>query len=252
MLLGLPNMLRRREPRAHVEAIYERVDDDIDLLQTRVAERLDVPRSAVAEVTRGLVELSLAHLDGRTVSLTPTGTEQGTPAIHRHRLAERFLTDVLDVKSGDPHRVAEPCEHVAPANVETTLDRYLTHPTTCPHANPTARSGYVEQAMIALSEAPVGERVHVERIAEQIEGTAGLLERNGLVRGLTVSVIDRRQDNATLVRTGRGDIWVDADVCSHLLVTLGDIDRITDELRRRGVASSAHTTPNGRPMGDAR
>jgi hypothetical protein len=121
--------------------------------------------------------------------------------------------------------------------------RCFEHPTTCPHGKPAPRSGYLEPLMIALSEVPVGERVHVEHIPERLEVIAGLLdqlERDGLVRGLTVSVIDRRDDRATLVRTGRGDIWVVADVCDHLLVTVGDIDRITDRLR--AVALHHHAT----------
>lgn len=204
---------------------------------------------------RRLVEVSLVHLDGRTVSLTPASTEQGTAVLPRHHLAERFLTDVLEMKSGEAPREAEPREHVIFAKAETTLDHHLNHPPTCPHAGPIPRSGYVERWMVALSQAPVGERVHVERIPERLKVTAGLLdqlERNGLVTGLTVSVIDRREDNATLVRTGRGEIWVDAEVCAHLLVTLGDIDRITDELRSPSGASSSQVAPIGRPTGDAR
>jgi hypothetical protein len=126
-------------------------------------------------------------------------------------------------------------------------DNRLEHPTTCPHSHQIPRSGDLEPLMIALSEVPVGERVHVERIPERLEVIAGLLdqlERDGLVRGLTVSVIDRRDDRATLVRTGRGDIWVDADVCDHLLVTVGDIDRITDQLRAG--ALHHHATIAGR------
>jgi DtxR family transcriptional regulator, Mn-dependent transcriptional regulator len=158
------------------------------------------------------------------------------------------------VDEGEAHREAERWEHVISPSVETALDRYPDHPTTCPHGNPTPRSGYVEPQMVALSDVPVGERVHVERIPERLEVIAGLLdqlERDGLVRGLTVSVIDRRADNATLVRTGRGEIWVDADVSAHLLVTPGDIDRITDELRSRRVTPSA-ATPIGGRTGDAR
>jgi DtxR family transcriptional regulator, Mn-dependent transcriptional regulator len=227
-------MSSRRGAEAYLQAIFELEEDDIDVLQARIAERLDVSRPAVSEMIRRLVDDGLVHFDGHTLSLTPAGLEHGTAVVRRHRLAERFLTDVLEMGSGDAHREAERWEHVISASVEAALDRYLDHPTTCPHGNPIPRSGYMEPAMIALSEVPVGERVHVERIPERLEVIAGLLdqlERDGLVRGLTVSVIDRRGDRSTLVRTGRGDIWVDADVSDHLLVTVGDIDRITDELR---------------------
>lgn len=85
---------------AHLRAMYESAEDDIDLLQARVAERLDVSCPAVSELIRRLVEVSLAQLDGRTVSLLPADIE-GMAMVPRHRLAARFLTDVLGIESCD-------------------------------------------------------------------------------------------------------------------------------------------------------
>jgi hypothetical protein len=87
-----------------------------------------------------------------------------------------------------------------------------------------------------LSHVSIGERVHVERPCDRSGDVArrfAQLGRAGLVCGLTVSLVDRRDDGSTLVRTGRGDVWVGAELCDHLLVTVGDIDRIADELRGR-------------------
>jgi hypothetical protein len=87
-----------------------------------------------------------------------------------------------------------------------------------------------------LSHVAVGERVHVERSRSRSEDVArrfAQLTRAGLVCGLTVSLVDRRDDGSTLIRTGRGDVWVVAELCDHLLVTVGDIDRVANELRGR-------------------
>jgi DtxR family Mn-dependent transcriptional regulator len=102
---------------------YELADDDIDLLQSRVAERLDVPFGTISEMIRRLIEVSLVHLDGRTVSLTPAGSEQGLAVLPRHRLAERFLTDVLEMKSGEAHR--EPGRVVAPPAVQAFVGNLI-------------------------------------------------------------------------------------------------------------------------------
>jgi DtxR family Mn-dependent transcriptional regulator len=234
-----------RGSEAYVQAIYELAEDDIAVVQARIAERLGVTRPAVSEMIRRLVSDGLVRVSGRSLSLTAQGIEQATAVVRRHRLAERFLTDTLGLGYGDAHLEAERWEHVITADVEAALNRYLDHPTTCPHGNPIPGSGYTEPHSVPLADVPIGARVHVERIPERLEVMAGLLdelERSGLVRGLTVTVMGHRSDGAVCVRTGRGEIWVDAPVAAHLLVTVGDLDEIADRMRPAQRSSSRDST----------
>ena len=47
----------------------------------------------------------------RTIAFTPAGTEHAEGIVRRHRLIERFLTDVLGVPWDEVHEEAERLEH---------------------------------------------------------------------------------------------------------------------------------------------
>ena len=119
----------------YCEAIWELREDDIDVIRIRIAERLGVSRPAVSEMIRrmeaeGLIEVAA------TISLTPDGMALAEAVVRRHRLAERFLTDVLGLSWSDAHVEAGKWEHVISQPVEEALARVLGDPTTCPHGNP--------------------------------------------------------------------------------------------------------------------
>src|SRR5690606_33678213 len=78
----------------YCEAIYELREDDVDVIQARIAERLDVSRPAVSEMIRRLESEGIVEM-GSTITLTDTGQSIAERVVRRHRLAERFLTDIL-------------------------------------------------------------------------------------------------------------------------------------------------------------
>jgi DtxR family transcriptional regulator, Mn-dependent transcriptional regulator len=159
----------------YCECIYELAEDDMDVIQARIAERLQVSRPAVSEMIRRLEAEGLLTNDGR-ILLTPTGQALAESIVRRHRLAERFLTDVLKLSWAEAHHEAGRWEHVMSTNVEDALDRLLGSPTTCPHGNPIPGSNYVEPVARPLSQMDVGSGFTVRRIPEELEFTPGLLE----------------------------------------------------------------------------
>ena len=125
----------------YCEAIWELREDDIDVIRIRIAERLGVSRPAVSEMIRRMESQGLI-LVGDTISLTPTGVSLAEAVVRRHRLAERFLTDVLGLSWSDAHDEAGKWEHVISQPVEEALSRVLGDPTTCPHGNPIPGAAY--------------------------------------------------------------------------------------------------------------
>src|SRR3954470_15340122 len=79
----------------YCETIFELQEDDVDVIQARIVERLNVSRPAVSEMIRRLDNEKLITVDHNTIKLTASGTTLATQVVRRHRLAERFLTDVL-------------------------------------------------------------------------------------------------------------------------------------------------------------
>lgn len=159
----------------YCECIFELKEDDVEVIQARIAERLNVSRPAVSEMMRRLEAEGLIVNDGG-IELTAQGHELAERVVRRHRLAERFLTDILQLSWAEAHHEAGKWEHVMSTSVESAMARVLGNPTTCPHGNPIPGTDYVEPEFTALSEIPVGSGFTVRRITEELEFTPGLLE----------------------------------------------------------------------------
>jgi DtxR family Mn-dependent transcriptional regulator len=159
----------------YCECIFELAEDDVEVIQARIAERLGVSRPAVSEMIKRLESEGLITNDGR-IALTRAGDTLAERVVRRHRLAERFLTDVLNLPWAEAHHEAGKWEHIMSDSVECALDEFLGSPTTCPHGNPIPGSGYVDEAPQPLSSVGIGTRFVVRRIPEELEFAPGVLE----------------------------------------------------------------------------
>jgi DtxR family Mn-dependent transcriptional regulator len=70
------------------------------------------------------------------VILTADGEGIGRDLVRRHRLWERFLTDLLGFPADSVHDIAGQLEHAAPQEVTERLARLLGNPESCPHGDP--------------------------------------------------------------------------------------------------------------------
>ena len=160
----------------YCECIFELQDDDVDVIQARIAERLQVSRPAVSEMMRRLEAEGLITGE-KAIVLTAAGERLAEQVVRRHRLAERFLTDVLKLSWAEAHHEAGRWEHVISDSVEQAMVELLGGPTTCPHGNPIPGSGYEARPNSGpLSKIAVGDAFTVRRITEELEFKPGLLE----------------------------------------------------------------------------
>ncbi|MEL0001235.1 MAG: metal-dependent transcriptional regulator, partial [Acidimicrobiaceae bacterium] len=139
----------------YCETIYELGEDDLDVIQARIAERMEVSRPAVSEMVKRLEAEGLIE-SGRKIALTEKGMHLAETVVRRHRLAECFLTDILGLSWADAHQEAGKWEHVISPTVEKAMMARLNDPTTCPHGNPIPGSGYEAPALVALDSIEVG------------------------------------------------------------------------------------------------
>ena len=160
----------------YCEAIWELKEDDVDVIQARIAERLHVSRPAVSEMIKRMQGEGFVALDGNVINLTADGLRLAEQVVRRHRLAERLLTDILGLSWAEAHVEAGKWEHVISEPVERAINRLLDHPTTCPHGNPIPGSTYSAPDVVPLGDVTVGGTFTVVRIPEELEFTPGLLE----------------------------------------------------------------------------
>ena len=71
----------------YCETIFELAEDDLDVIQARIAERLEVSRPAVSEMVKRLEKEGLVTSDDHVILLTEDGRELATSVVRRHRLA---------------------------------------------------------------------------------------------------------------------------------------------------------------------
>ena len=159
----------------YCECIFELREDDLDVIQARIAERLNVSRPAVSEMVKRLEAENLITCDDG-IRLTETGRTLAESVVRRHRLAEVFLTEILKLSWAEAHHEAGKWEHVMSDSVERALNDLLGEPTTCPHGNPIPGSGYEAPDSAPLSNVTVGSPFTVRRITEELEFEPGLLE----------------------------------------------------------------------------
>ena len=205
----------------YCEAIFELQEDDIETIRSRIAERLGVSRPAVTEMTRKLEEAEFVTVSDGRLELTESGRQLAEKVVRRHRLAERFLTDVLDLSWAESHHEAGKWEHVISERVEAAMVRVLGAPTTCPHGNPIPGTDYMAPDAMPLAEVTVGSSFVVTRIPEDLEWTPGVLEyleASRLVPGANATLAALSPDGTATVDVDGRSVALGAVQASRILV----------------------------------
>ncbi|MDP1819375.1 MAG: metal-dependent transcriptional regulator [Acidimicrobiales bacterium] len=207
----------------YCEAVYELHEDDVEVIQARIADRLMVSRPAVSEMIKRLEVEGLVSIERNAIALTTDGLRLAERVVRRHRLAERFLTDILGLSWADAHKEAGKWEHVISEPVEAAIVRVLGDPTTCPHGNPIPGADYIAPASVPLSDVVVGGGFTVSRIPEELEFAPGLLEfleGADVVPGRAGKLTAASPDGTTTVEIQGRHIGIGAFASQRILVTV--------------------------------
>jgi len=80
-----------------------------------------------------LAEQGLVEVKGTRVYLRHEGRMEGEKIVRRHRLSERLLMDIFDLKGSNANNKACEFEHLLNEGIDNKICTLLNHPTTCPH-----------------------------------------------------------------------------------------------------------------------
>jgi DtxR family transcriptional regulator, Mn-dependent transcriptional regulator len=132
----------------------------------------------------------------RTIAFTATGAEHAAGIVRRHRLIERFLTDVLGVPWDEVHEEAERLEHAMSPVLEERMLAAIGDAKTCPHGHPIVAGARL--AGVPLADVEVGASVRVLRFENEAEDLLHYLRASGLEPGLEGSVSERDGDHVVV------------------------------------------------------
>jgi DtxR family Mn-dependent transcriptional regulator len=144
--------------------------------------------------------------------------------VRRHRLAERFLTDILQLSWADAHTEAGKWEHVISEPVEKAMMRVLGDPTTCPHGNPIPGSDYSAPSTVTLDGLEPGSSFTVARIPEELEFAPGLLkylEESAVIPGQSGTITAASPDGTLTLDIDGRPVGIGSFASARILVTAG-------------------------------
>jgi DtxR family Mn-dependent transcriptional regulator len=118
----------------------------------------------------------------KAIVFTDRGAEHAEGVVRRHRLIERFLTDVLGIPWDEVHEEAERLEHAMSPVLEERMLAAIGDAKTCPHGHPIVAGKRV--AGVPLADVDVGARVRVLRFENEAEDLLHYLKDAGLEPGL--------------------------------------------------------------------
>ncbi len=206
------------------ETIFELDEDDLDVIQARIADRLEISRPAVSGTIKRMQAKGLVEEGKGVIRLTAEGRALAETIVRRHRLAERFLTDILGLSWAEAHLEAGKWEHIISPRVERAMMQVLEDPTTCPHGNPIPGSAYETPELVALESLKVGQHFTVHRIPEELEFEPGMLEfleQAHVTPGSEGIVTTRAPDGTSTLKIDGATVGMGSYATSRILVTAG-------------------------------
>ena len=112
----------------YLEAIYNMRDEGQKIINARLADRLGVKPPTVSQTLQRMARDGLVKING-DITLTKYGNEVAEASIRRHRIIERFMSDILGIEWAVAHREAERLQHAISPLIEDKMLAALGHPT---------------------------------------------------------------------------------------------------------------------------
>jgi DtxR family transcriptional regulator, Mn-dependent transcriptional regulator len=208
----------------YLEAIYEMDEEGIATQQARVAEWLGVTAASVSEAVKRLTAKGLVEVgDERRLRFTRAGRRAARTLVRRHRLAERFLVEVIGLRWHLAHEEATNWGHVISEDVEERLVEILGDPGSCVHGNPIP--GSKNEARVddlrPLHDVDAGDRVRLERLTEDLELDLSVMryfEESGLMPGAEITVLGTAPDGTMTLEVAGEKVGLGGHLADNLWV----------------------------------
>lgn len=183
----------------YLKAIWEMEQEEQVPISARLSEELGVTPPAVTTALRRMARNGYVRLGPRgRIKLTRKGSELAEHLMLRHNLAEKLLTEVLEMPWTRVHDEAEKLEHAISPELEKLLLKYFGRDSYCPHGNPIggglARLRQRHQDVRPLSVVRPGQKVEILRVFEKDSRFLDYLDRVHLRVGTRLVVEHKDYD----------------------------------------------------------
>jgi len=171
----------------YLQSMYWLMEAGLPMTGANIARAMQLSPPTVHEMIGRLEQDGyVSRADDKSLSFTDEGRQHAETIVRRHRMIERFLTDILGIPWDEVHEEAERLEHAMSPVLEERMRAAIGDATTCPHGHPIVEGAREEGALLADVE--VGARVEVLRFENEAEELLHYLKAAGLHTGLEGAV----------------------------------------------------------------
>ncbi len=151
----------------------------------------------------------------RAINFTGEGRSHAEHIVSRHRMIERFLTDVVGVQWDDVHEEAEHLEHAMTPRFEAYVRATVGDAKTCPHGHPIQVGHRIDG--VPLADCGPGTQVTILRLENEAEDLLHYLKDAGIEPGLEGKV-DLNDGESVSVRSDGRTATVTSSVAETVSV----------------------------------
>jgi DtxR family transcriptional regulator, iron-dependent repressor len=181
----------------YLETMYWLDEAGLPITGANIARAMQLSAPTVHEMV-GRLEADGYVIRGgdRSLEFTAKGRDHAAGIVRRHRLIERFLTDVFDIPWDQVHEEAERLEYWMSPTVEERMLKAIGDSKTCPHGHPIFE-GEREQG-VPLADVEQGAAVRILRFENEAEDLLHYLMESGVQPGMEGTVVVSSDDEVTI------------------------------------------------------
>src|ERR1700761_1959963 len=194
----------------YLESLFWLYEAELPMTGANLARAMRVSAPTVHEMLGRLERHGyIDRSSGRRIAFTDTGREHAERIVGRHRMIERFLTDVVGVPWDDVHEEAEKLEYAMTPRFEAYVRGSVGDAKTCPHGHPIRVGERVDG--VPLADCAIGATVTILRLENEAEDLLHYLMGNGIAPGL-IGTISAKDDAQITVTAPDGDATITLSV----------------------------------------
>jgi DtxR family transcriptional regulator, Mn-dependent transcriptional regulator len=186
----------------YLQIIFWLQEAGLPMTGANVARAMQVSAPTVHEMIGRLEADGYITRDSdKSLRFTESGLEHAENIVRRHRLIERFLTDVFDIPWDQVHEEAEKLEHWMSPTVEERMLKAIGDVDTCPHGHPIF--SHNRQAGVPLADVEIGANVRVLRFENEAEDLLHYLMESGLQPGMDGTLVESGDEIVVIESAGK-------------------------------------------------
>jgi DtxR family transcriptional regulator, Mn-dependent transcriptional regulator len=185
----------------YLQTIYWLIEAGLPITGANIARAMQLSQPTVHEMLGRLEQDGyVSRGEDKSLRFTDPGLQQAEAIVGRHRLIERFLTDVVGIAWDDVHEEAEKLEHAMSPAFEKWMISAVGDAKTCPHGHPIVPGNRTPG--VPLADVEIGAAVEILRFENEAEDLLHYLKRAGLQPGLTGTLASSDDDEVALRSNG--------------------------------------------------